>query len=307
MDYFDLHCDTIMDCALKEKPLLKNDLHIDLESADSLSRYTQCFAAWIPDELSPEEAYRHFLKLSDYLFQQVEENRERISFSPGKKCRAILTVENGSALGGKLERIEEFKRRGVKMLTLTWNGANQLGRGVLSQGNEGLTEFGKQALPLLEKAGIVVDVSHASPELFWEVQALAKKPFVASHSNAKSICSHPRNLADDQFEAIRRAGGLVGLNFFRGFLNDTPEKAGMEDILRHAEHFLSLGGEDTVAMGSDFDGARLPEDMEGLRSVSALRELFLRRNYSETLVQKLFWQNASDFFSRNGVLTDCEK
>ena len=304
MDYFDLHCDTIMECALKEKPLLKNELHISLESAASFSRYTQCFAAWIPDELSPKDAYDHFRKLSDCLFRQVEENSALISFSSGKKCRAILTVENGSALGGDLNNIAEFKKRGVKMLTLTWNGANQLGRGVLSPGSEGLTELGKKALPLLEEAGIVIDISHASPELFWDVQALAKKPFVASHSNAKAICSHPRNLTDEQFLAVKEGGGLVGLNFFRGFLNNTPEEAGMTDILRHAEHFLSLGGEDVVAMGSDFDGAELPKDMEGLRSVSALKELFLRHNYSEGLVHKLFWQNASDFFSRNGILTE---
>ena len=166
------------------------------------------------------------------------------------------------------------------MLTLTWNGGKRAGPGGDGSGRRGAYPFGRQVVPALEQAGILVDVSHASPELFWDVMALAKKPVVASHSNAKAVCGHPRNLTDEQFTAIRDAGGLVGLNFYKGFLNDRPEQAAMEDVLRHAEHFLSLGGEDTLAMGSDFDGAALPADMPGLEAVPQLYELFLRRKLS---------------------------
>ena len=113
------------------------------------------------------------------------------------------------------------------------------------------------------------------------------------------MCRHPRNLSDQQFLAIKASGGIVGLNFYRGFLNDTPDKASMMDILRHAEHFLSLGGEDVLAMGSDFDGASLPFDMEGIQSVPRLWELFLRHNYKESLLYKIFYQNAAEFFIQN--------
>ena len=116
-------------------------------------------------------------------------------------------------LGGRLERVQDLKDRGVAMLTLTWNGENELGRGVLSPGDTGLTPFGRRAVRALERAGIVVDVSHASPELFWDVAELAERPIVASHSNAKAVCGHPRNLTKEQFLAIRDRGGLVGLNF----------------------------------------------------------------------------------------------
>ena len=126
---------------------------------------------------------------------------------------AILTVESGAVLGGKLKRVQECKRLGVGMCTLTWNGATELGRGVMAPGSTGLTEFGRQAVKAMEEAGILIDISHASPELFWDVAEIAAKPLVASHSNAKAVCGHPRNLEKEQFEAIRDSGGLVGLNW----------------------------------------------------------------------------------------------
>ena len=204
-------------------------------------------------------------------------------------------------LGGKLERVQECKRLGVGMCTLTWNGATELGRGVMAPGNTGLTEFGRQAVKAMEKAGILIDISHASPELFWDVAEIAAKPLVASHSNAKAVCGHPRNLEKEQFEAIRDSGGLVGLNFYTAFLNDKPERASMEDVLRHAEYFLALGGEDALAMGGDWDGAELPPDMPGLSAIPALYELFLR-HYPEPVVEKLFYGNAARLFRQENLL-----
>ncbi len=303
MDYFDLHCDTMTECTLKGVGISKNQLHVDLQRATSFSHYTQCFAAWIPDGLSGEAAFQRFTAVADCLEEKICQNKEKMVYrgeiAVPNCLQAVLTVENAAALGGKLRNIPRLKERGVKAITLTWNGENELGRGVLAPGAGGLTDFGKKAVPLLEEAEIVLDLSHASPELFWDVLRLAKRPLIASHSNAKAICSHPRNLTDEQFLAIKASGGLVGLNFYRTFLNDAPSEASMEDILRHAEHFLSLGGEDTLAIGSDFDGAQLPGDMEGLQSVVLLRELFLKHNYGEEFVQKLFWQNASRFFQEN--------
>ena len=166
--------------------------------------------------------------------REVEENKDCLEQlrAPGDLKRmestgrhgAILTVESGAALGGKLEHIQDFQRLGVRMCTLTWNGATELGRGVMAPGTTGLTDFGRQAVAAMEDAGILVDLSHASPELFWDVAEMARKPLVASHSNAKAICGHPRNLTKEQFEAICHSGGLVGLNFFTAFLNDQPKK-----------------------------------------------------------------------------------
>lgn len=312
MRYFDLHCDTITECCLSHKPLRGGGLHVDLDNAGPLDTYVQCYAAWIPDELKGEEAVQRFQLIAQALNREIAQNRDLLSLcrEPGdldrveneKKHGAVLTVENGSALGGKLENVGRMRDLGVRMCTLTWNGENELGRGVMAEGTIGLTAFGKQAVREFEKNGIVVDISHASPELFWDVAEIAQKPLVASHSNAKKLCSHPRNLTDEQFMAIRDSGGLVGLNAYRGFLNNEPDRAYMEDIVKHAEHFLSLGGENALSMGGDFDGAQLPAEMHGLKSIPQLYELFLRHNYSESLLEKIFYGNAARFFREQNMI-----
>lgn len=313
MRYFDLHCDTMTECFLHDKPLRDNDLHVSLQKAGAMEGYVQCFAAWIPDDLRGGAAFQRFCQIADRLDREVEGNGREIALcrAPGdvtraaarKKHGAVLTVENGAALGGRLENIAAFRERGVKMCTLTWNGENELGRGVLAEGSTGLTDFGRQAVSGFEKAGILVDVSHASPELFYDVAGIAGRPLVASHSNAKAVCGHPRNLTDEQFIVIRDSGGLVGLNFYKSFLNDQPGQASMSDVLRHAEHFLALGGEDTLAMGGDWDGAALPADMAaGLGAVPGMYEMFLRHNYPEGLVEKIFYGNAARLFQNENLL-----
>ncbi len=311
MKYFDLHCDTIAACAQKGISLLENNLHISLKKAEALETYVQCYAVFVPDNLRGQAAFDWFLQASDRLALEIERGGKLLPCGkPGdldrveteKKHGAILTVESAAGLGGKLENIEEFSRRGVRMCTLTWNGENELGQGLFAENKIGLTEFGKKAVQKFESAGIIVDISHASPELFWDVAEIAQKPLVASHSNSKSLCSFPRNLTDRQFAAVKDSGGLVGLNFCPAFLNDQEDQASMEDVLRHAEHFLSLGGEDVVAMGSDFDGTGLPVDMtDGLGCIPRLYELFLR-HYSQELTDKIFYGNAARFFRENDLL-----
>ena len=311
MRYFDLHCDTMTECATRDLPLGKNSLHVSLETVRDWEHYVQCYAVWIPDQLRGEAAWQRFCQVAGRFSQEMEKNAGclRPLRRPGDLARlekdgrhgGVLTVESGAALGGSLEHIEDFRRLGVRMCTLTWNGATELGRGVLAPGVTGLTDFGREAVRRMERAGILVDLSHASPELFWDVAEMTKKPLVASHSNAKALCGHPRNLTDEQFQAIRASGGLVGLNFSRGFLNDDKDKASMDDVLRHAEHFLSLGGEDVLAMGGDWDGTVLPADMPGLAAIPALYERFLQA-YPAALVDKIFYGNAARFFSRQELL-----
>ena len=222
MRYFDLHCDTMTECAVKDIPLRENTLHVSLEQVKDWEHYVQCYAVWLPDDLRGEAAWQRFLQVAERFAREVGENAGSLEQlrGPGDLDRlerqgrhgAILTVESGAVLGGKLKRVQECKRLGVGMCTLTWNGATELGRGVMAPGSTGLTEFGRQAVKAMEEAGILIDISHASPELFWDVAEIAAKPLVASHSNAKAVCGHPRNLEKEQFEAIRDSGGLVGLN-----------------------------------------------------------------------------------------------
>lgn len=311
MNYFDLHCDTMTECCLQTQGLYRNCLHVDLLRSEKFPHYFQCFAAWIPDDLRGEQALARFQQIAGRLREEQERNKALLSLceKPGSirtieangTVGAILTVENGSALGGRLESIEALQKENVKMITLTWNGENELGRGVKAPGCHGLTAFGKRAVKALEQAGIVVDVSHASEQLFEDVMRIASKPVVASHSNAKAVCDHPRNLEDRQFLQIKASGGLVGLNFFQDFLREDGRASGMEDVLRHADHFLHLGGEDVLSIGADWDGATLPKDMDGLASIPSLQALFLEE-YGETLTEKIFYGNAVSFFERNKLL-----
>ncbi len=312
MRYFDLHCDTILGCLHKDIPLKDNEMHINLKKAEGIDTYVQCFATFIPDKYRGDDAFELFCRAADRLDEELEKNAGVISrcrtagdlakTEQEKKHGAILTIESGAALGGKLENVEELRRRGVRMCTLTWNGENELGQGLFAENKVGLTSFGKKAVKAFEDAGIIVDISHASPKLFWDVAEIAEKPLVASHSNSLSLCSFPRNLTDEQFETVKKSGGLVGLNFCPDFLNNDGKKASMEDVLRHAEKFLSLGGEDVLAMGSDFDGTDLPKDMEdGLSCIPRLYELFLR-HYPQEVTDKIFYNNAAGFFQRNGLI-----
>lgn len=304
MRYFDLHCDTIAACYNKNKPLLKNKFHIDLTRASIFDTYIQCYAAFIPDTLNGDEAFDYFCALSDRLTNEIEENSNIIEFVSNKmfnkiKLGAVLTLENASLLNFDLNRISELSKRKVKIVTLTWNGENCIGRGVLSEGQHGLSDFGKKVIKEFENHSIIVDVSHASPELFYDVASIAEKPFVATHSNSKKVCSNARNLTDEQFNMIKKAGGIVGLNFYSYFLNNDGEKASISDIFAHAEHFLSLGGEGCLCIGSDFDGADMPKDVKGIESIPKIAEFFLRHNYSEDLVNKIFFENAYNFFTIN--------
>lgn len=303
MRLFDLHCDTLYKAVTENKDLNSDDCHISVNKAKFLDKWVQCFAVWIPDDVTDE--YAEFLFDNGYKilkdnckkygikllnsFKQLDTTAKNHN-----KC-CFLTVENGKLLHGKLENIDKLKKCNVKMITLTWNGDNEIGTGALTDKETGLTDFGFEAVKKLEENGIVIDISHASQNTFYDVASVCEKPFIATHSNAYAVTYHKRNLTDEQFSIIRDKGGIVGINFYKEFLNNNANKASIYDILKHTEHFLSLGGENTVAIGSDFDGCDLTKDIRGINSIEEIYELFLKENYNETLLNKLFFTNAYNF------------
>lgn len=306
MQLFDLHCDTLYRAYTEKSTLFNDSFHISFNKTGEISPYIQCLAVWIPDEYRNENAEKLFLGCVNKLEEQLKgtgirwcKNGDDIQEVHSKNQKGIiLTVESGAVLGGKIENISMLKKYGVRMMTLTWNGKNELGDGVGVENGGGLTDFGKKAVKEMEKNNIIVDISHAGEKLFYDVAEIAGKPFCASHSDSKKITPHKRNLTDEQFEIIKNSGGLVGLNFCRDFLNKRATNAEMYDIIRHAEHFLSLGGEKTLAIGGDFDGADIPHDMNGIDSMPRLYELFLKQNYSQSLVDDIFFNNSAGFFSK---------
>ena len=306
MKLFDLHCDTLYRAFFENGGLFNNDFHISFDKTDGIEPYIQCMAVWVPDEFRNKNAMQLFencrKKLNDELkdtnIKIIRSHNDIIEVESKKSKGVVLTVEGGAVLGGKLENVDYLTECGVKIMTLTWNGNCELGDGIGVEGAKGLTDFGKSVVAKMEQNGIVVDVSHSSVPMFYDVAELSTKPFCATHSNSKQICPHRRNLTDEQFSIIKDKGGIVGLNLSRGFLREDEDKACMLDVLRHAEHFLSLGGEKTLAIGTDFDGTDIPIDMTGIESMKKLYELFLKHNYNEKLLEDIFFNNARNFLLR---------
>lgn len=306
MKLFDLHCDTLYRAFFENGGLFNNDFHISFDRIDSIEPYIQCMAIWVPDEFRNKNAIQLFENCRKKLNDELKDTNIKIIYLQddiieieSKKGKGVvLTVEGGAVLGGKLENVDYLAKCGVKIITLTWNGNCELGDGIGVEGAKGLTDFGKSVVAKMEQNGIIVDVSHSSVPMFYDVAELSTRPFCATHSNSKQICPHRRNLTDEQFSIIRDKGGIVGLNLSRGFLREDEDKACMLDVLRHAEHFLSLGGEKTLAIGTDFDGTDIPIDMTGIESMNKLYELFLKHNYNEKLLEDIFFNNARNFLLR---------
>lgn len=309
MKFFDLHCDTAYECVVRGNLSLDAGAsHISLDRGGCFDAWHQVFAIFMPDELRGDYAVRHYRKIRDYIYGQAKLYSDRLTIcrdagelaaaEKPRLCGALISIEGGSAIAGSLDNLRSVYDDGVRMMTLTWNAENELGCGVKSPSQGGLSPFGREAVALMNELSMIIDVSHLSDAGFFDVAEISKKPFVASHSCSRELCGHPRNLTDEMFGIIRDQSGLVGINFSRGFLREDA-KAAADDILRHTERFLSLGGENIVCMGSDFDGTDMPDGVAGVESIPALYERFLRANYSESLVGDIFFGNASRFFQNN--------
>lgn len=286
MEYFDLHCDTLYKAITTNSHFNENKNHISINKAESFDKWTQLFAIWIPDELKGEKAKQLFINAVD-VFQKERINNDRINM--------MLAVENASMLCGKLKNIELLKNAGVKYVTLTWNAENEIGGGAECQG-VGLSDFGREVVKELQQNDIIVDVSHASDKLFYDVINISTKPVIATHSNSRYITDVKRNLTDEQFKIIRDNLGIVGINFYKGFLNNIPDRANIDDVVRHTEHFLNLGGENTIAIGADFDGADMPVDIKGIESIPYVYNRFLSE-FGTNITKKIFFENANLYFT----------
>ncbi|MGN0490609.1 dipeptidase [Ruminococcus sp.] len=303
MNLFDLHCDTLYKAVTQNLPLDDKSMQVS-QILDNDSKRLQCYAIWIPDDYSPEKAEEIFYsackKLSDECerlkIKLIGQNESISKCFKDNKYSALFTIENSTALNGKTENVKKFAKLGVKIITLTWNASNAAGDGADVANPKGITDFGKSVVREMENNGIVVDVSHASDKLFYDVCEIANRPFIATHSNSRSVTNHRRNLTDEQFKIIKERNGIVGINFHRDFLSENPDSASKYDLLKHIDRFLLLGGENTVCIGTDFDGCNLPEDIAGSESLSDIYEMLLKHNYKESVIRKIFYENALNFF-----------
>jgi len=299
----DLHCDTLDKCVGNGSALDSPELHFCIAKRPQRLRICQAAAIFIDSKYKGEEARARFLKAYEVLLREEKSQAKNLNVLrdlrgisdrlDDKPIAIFLTVEGGSVLAGEIEWVDKLHRMGVKMLTLTWNGENELCGGVGS--DKGFTPFGRQVVARMENLGMAVDASHLNDRSFWQLCEFAAKPFCASHSNSRAVCNHPRNLTDEQFKEIVRRGGVVGLNYYYNFIVESGETNSIDDLLRHLHHFLELGGENTVALGSDFDGAQLPKYLDGIEKLPALIDAIERSGVGKEIANKLLFGNAARF------------
>lgn len=297
MDLFDLHCDTITKCAENGEKLFDGCLDFNLKKAEVFKRRCQTFAVFIPDKYRGKAAVDYYEKLRDCFYSQLRINEGCVSLclngtevrdavSQGKQA-AIFSVESAAALGGDIKNVQKLYDDGVRIMSLTWNGSNELADGVKG-GENGLTHFGKSVVNEMRRVGMLVDVSHLNDQGFYELYDMGVTPIIATHSNFRSVKNHPRNLTDDQFRIIVSTGGVAGLNFYTDFLGDDP----FESAWLHIYHALCLDGEDNIAIGSDFDGADFDDRLNSVEKTAQLAEYLLSRGLSDETIKKLMFNNA---------------
>ncbi len=298
----DAHCDTITELLQNGQELRQNNCHIDINRLKQYNGYVQFFAAFISPDQARMGALSCVLSIIDKLYLEIENNKNDIMLCrnysdithalQNKKIAAVLSIEGGEALEGNISALRMLYELGVRAMTLTWNPRNQLADGVGEKNTGGgLTSFGREVVGEMNRLGMLVDVSHISEAGFWDVINLTSAPIIASHSNAKKICGHARNLTDEQLLALKKNGGVPGLNLYPVFLSNSG-KASIKDAIDHIEYILALTDENTLGLGADFDGIdSTPEGLEGVQHMGTLFNELLRLNYSEDIVRKIAGEN----------------
>ena len=221
-----------------------------------------------------ERELNTFAQMKAEGFHQIREVSEA---QPGL-ANVMLTIEGGEAFGSDPANVEHFAQLGVRMAALTWNNENLIAHPALSGSREGLTPFGRDVVRRMHHCRMAADVSHLNERGFWDLMDGPVCP-MASHSCARRLCDHPRNLNDDQLRALFAAGGFVGVNFYPTFLSE-DSRADIDRIIDHMAYMCDLGGEDCVGLGSDFDGIELyPEGMRTAADVPRLIDRLRERGF----------------------------
>lgn len=321
MRVVDMHCDTIsrllgLRREGRAETLRENTGHLDLLRMRQGNYLLQNFALFV-DLGTGRDPWEEVCALYDCYREELEKNADRIApvleyadiaaNERAGKLSALLTVEEGAVCKGEPARLEELYEMGVRMVTLTWNYPNELGYPNLNRelaGNArkhtpelkgGLTERGREFVEEMERLGMIPDVSHLSDAGFYDVLEVTKKPFVASHSNARAVCPHVRNLTDDMIRRLAERGGVMGLNYYADFLEEMPEGRSnpgtLAAVVRHAKHIADVGGVGSLGLGSDFDGIDTHAELPGAQSMERLWEALKGSGFTESQLDRIFSGN----------------
>ena len=298
----DLHCDTIMQ--LLDHPdsgdLYRNTWKIDIEKLQKAHSKVQDFALFINlgktnDPYGRYEEMRNLCTTQIYLYgehiQHVLSYQDVESVYESGKIGALMSIEEGGVLGGDLDKLKQAYQDGVRLITLTWNYPNGLGEPHCGEQHKKLTPKGIEFVEVMQDLGIIVDCSHLNDAGTEQLGDILDVPFVASHSNAREVTAHTRNLPDNLIKLIANKGGVIGLNFAQSFLGTSPVSR-IEDIVKHGLYLINKGGEDVVALGTDFDGIKPNTEIKDASEMYRLYDAFKEAGLSVEQCEKLFWKNA---------------
>ncbi len=300
MRLFDLHCDSLTECFRQNLSLYDNDkTAVTLKGKKD---YIQAFALYIEQGMPRTLMRKYFIDNFEFL-ASTERNIENFDIVSGKlprktdgKIFGIRTVENCELLYD-LNNFDLFLEYNIFAASLTHNEKNCLAGGALSDGS--VSEQGYSVVKLFDDNNIVLDISHLNDKSCFEVLSFSDKTVIATHSNSRAVTDNKRNLPDEFFKEVVARDGIVGINLHCPFLSENAPT--FDDILKHIYHFLSIGGEDTVSLGCDMDGAVMPSEIQNLAALEKLYDYMLKLNFSEQLTDKIFYKNAYDFFAKRRV------
>ena len=291
------------------------DSHGNLEKLKAGQIKTAIFAIYVPESYRFGLALHKALLMVDIFWQNFHKYQSDLlpilSITDLAKVRnsgkigGILSLEGGEALEGSLANLRNFYRLGVRGLTLTWNNRNQLADGV-GEGEQaqGLSKFGLEVVEAMNQLGMFIDVSHLAEKGFWQVLKISKAPVIASHSNSRTLCAHPRNLTDIQIKALADQGGVIGVNFYPYFVKEPANEVDLVAVADQIEYLLKVGGTDSVGIGSDFDGIScVPKELEDISKIPRLIDELKKRKFSEAVIEKIiggnFFRIIEEIFSKS--------
>lgn len=321
MKFIDMHCDTISSIYLDRmggevKKLRENNGHVDLARLKKGGCLAQNFALFTILKKDPDpygfargacRLFKEELAENDDMIRQAVTVEEILRNDRDGRMSGVLTIEEGGICNGSTDVLRDFYREGVRMMTLTWNYENDLAypnkvdmnTGIsMPETEHGLKKKGIEFVELMEEIGMAVDVSHLGDAGFWDVAEIMKKPFAASHSNARAIAGHTRNLTDEMIRTMAERGGVMGINYCPVFLDDREDGGAsrISAMVRHIKHIRNVGGIECIGLGSDFDGISGTLEIDSPSAVHLLEEALYRNGFTQTEVEKIFYRNVLRFY-----------
>jgi membrane dipeptidase len=301
----DAHCDTIS-LVLDEGHMFAHgspENHIDVPRLRAAGMGIQVLACWNEPQWSGHAAFARCMEKIGTFYQEQRKADLRLVKTKADldvpELGFILSLEDAAPCMGSTRHIDALYAAGVRMIGLTWNGRNEIADGLkVGSMPGGLTDVGRVCVGHMQELGIVVDLSHIAEVGFWDVVRESTKPLACSHSNAKAVHDHIRNLTNEQIKAIAASGGVIGVTYVPSFLG--PDRPGIDEVVRHIEHIAEVGGIDVVGLGSDFDGIQqTPIGLEDCSRTPALTAALLQRGWKEDDLAKLLGGNWIRVFKAN--------